>query len=68
MPSNRRDLAGWGRYQRGHEDLIGPDALQWSKALRQGGAVIAATEQRGERRLARINLGALLDAKEGGKK
>ena len=68
MPINIRDLASLGRYQRGHEDLIGPDALQLSKELRQGGALIAATEQRGERMLARIKLGELLDAKEGGKK
>ncbi len=38
------------------------------KELCQGGALIAATEQRGERMLARIKLGEVLDAKEGGKK
>jgi hypothetical protein len=68
MPINIRDLAGLGRYQRGHEGLIGPDALQLSKELRQGGALIAVTEQRGEWMLARIKLGEVLDAKEGGKK
>ena len=68
MPSNRRDLAGWGRYQRGPEGLIGPDALQLSKARRQGGAVLAATEQGGERRRARSKRGEVLEAQEGGKK
>jgi hypothetical protein len=68
MPINIRDLAGLGRYQRGPEGLIGPDALQLSKELRQGGALIAVTEQRGERMLARIKLSEVLDAKEGGKK
>ena len=38
------------------------------EALRQGGALIAATEQRSERMLARVQLGEVLDAKEGGKK
>jgi hypothetical protein len=67
-PITRRDLAGLGRYQRGHEGLIGPDALQWSQERGQGGALIAATEQRGERRRARLTLGAVLDATEGSKK
>jgi hypothetical protein len=57
-----------GRYQRGHEGLIGPDALQLSKELRQGGALRAVTEQRGERMRARIKLSEVLEAKEGGKK
>ena len=68
MPIDRRDLAGLGRYQRGHEGLIGPDALQLSKERRQGGALRAVTEQRGEWMLARIKLSEVLDAKEGGKK
>src|SRR5438445_2565356 len=67
-PSKRRDLAGWGRYQRGPEGLIGPAALQVSKARRQGGAVRAANAKRGERMRARIKLGEGLEAKEGGKK
>ena len=33
MPINRRDLASLGRYQRGHEGLIGPDALAGREPL-----------------------------------
>ncbi len=47
---------------------MGADAFQLPKEGRQGRALIAATEQGGERMLVGIELGEPVEAKEGGKK
>ncbi len=47
---------------------MGADTLELPKEWRQGRALIAATEQGGERMLVGIERGEPVDAKEGGKK